>query len=405
MRQDVSLIISDLDDFSSFEKTLEQNWERFQLNGIFSDNQRPFIGSSWNRCKNNFVDPWKKKANIVYDGDSLIDKKDENQLLLNCAIPQMEELFQYYSNQKVSVALFDNNGIMIENLSNKTLARKIEKQGFFPGSDWSENVAGTNAVGTAIIEKKPLQVFSSEHYCQGWHPWLSTSAPIHDPFTKQVIGILGLTSEKDLIKGHDIHLMMNQTKKISHALSLSLMKEHGVLFQSLYSTNQDPIIIFDLHGKVIWGNNAARYLLHVTEGILLANFLGHDDDQILDSSTSLQISGNLIGGKNWDITIHPFRIGSHLLGGMAVFLKNQHHNLPLTNGKKLSTKHAFEDIVTNDENMVSLMKKAKKSAFSDKNLFIHGETGTGKRAVGSIDSFLWSKKQASFCGGELWCDP
>ena len=388
MRQDVSLIISDLDDFSSFEKTLEQNWERFQLNGIFSDNQRPFIGSSWNRCKNNFVDPWKKKANIVYDGDSLIDKKDENQLLLNCAIPQMEELFQYYSNQKVSVALFDNNGIMIENLSNKTLARKIEKQGFFPGSDWSENVAGTNAVGTAIIEKKPLQVFSSEHYCQGWHPWLSTSAPIHDPFTKQVIGILGLTSEKDLIKGHDIHLMKNQTKKISHALSLSLMKEHGVLFQSLYSTNQDPIIIFDLHGKVIWGNNAARYLLHVTEGILLSNFLGHDDDQILDSSTSLQISGNLIGGKNWDITIHPFRIGNHLLGGMAVFLKHQHHNVPLTNGKKLSTKHAFEDIVTNDENMVSLMKKAKKSAFSDKNLFIYGETGTGKELlVQSIHSF------------------
>ena len=63
---------------------------------------------------------------------------------------------------------------------------------------------------------------------------------------------------------------------------------------------------------------------------------------------------------------------------MAVFLKHQHHNVPLTNGKKLSTKHAFEDIVTNDENMVSLMKKAKKSAFSDKNLFIYGETGTGK---------------------------
>ena len=73
---------------------------------------------------------------------------------------------------------------------------------------------------------------------------------------------------------------------------------------------------------------------------------------------------------------------------MAVFLKHQHHNVPLTNGKKLSTKHAFEDIVTNDENMVSLMKKAKKSAFSDKNLFIHGETGTGKELlVQSIHSF------------------
>ena len=48
--------------------------------------------------------------------------------------------------------------------------------------------------------------------------------------------------------------------------------------------------------------------------------------------------------------------------------------------------------------MVSLLKRAKKSAFSDKNLFIHGETGTGKELlVESIHSFgprsrqpLWS---------------
>ena len=159
MRQDVSLVIKDFDDFSSFEKTLEYNWERFHLNGIFSENQRSFIGSSWDRCKNNFVDPWKKKANIVYYGDSLIDKKEQNQLLLNCANPQMEELFQYYSNQKVSIALFDCNGIMIENLSNETLTRKIEKHGFFPGSDWSENVAGTNAVGTALMRKSLYRFF------------------------------------------------------------------------------------------------------------------------------------------------------------------------------------------------------------------------------------------------------
>ena len=76
----------------------------------------------------------------------------------------MEELFQYYSNQKVSIALFDCNGIMIENLSDGTLARKMEKHRFFSGSDWSENVAGTNAVGTALIEKKPLQVFSSRAF-------------------------------------------------------------------------------------------------------------------------------------------------------------------------------------------------------------------------------------------------
>ena len=58
------------------------------------------------------------------------------------------------------------------------------------------------------------------------------------------------------------------------------------------------------------------------KGCYLSNFLGYHDDQILNSSTTSKISGNLIGGNNWDITIHPFRIGSYLLGGMAVFLKD-----------------------------------------------------------------------------------
>lgn len=388
MFQEGSLIISGSDEILSIEKTLEQNWERFQLSGILPENQRSFIGLSWNRCKSNLVDPWKRKANVIYDAHSLKDKKEENRLLLDCAIPQMEEIFQYYDDQKVSISLFDNNGIMIENRSNRILASKIEKHGFFPGSDWSENVAGTNAVGTSLIEKRPLQVFSSEHYCQGWHSWVSTSVPIHDPFTKQAIGVLGLISEKELIAGHDIQLVLNQTKKVSHALSLSLMKEHGVLFQSLYSTNQDPIVIFDLHGKVIWGNNAANYLLNVSEGMVLSQFVGQSDNGILHASTTMQLSGNLIQGNNWDITIHPFRIGNHLLGGMAVFLKSQLHNVTLTHRKKNMTKHEFADIVTNDETMLSLIKKAKKAAFSDKNLFIHGETGTGKEVlVQAIHSF------------------
>ena len=34
MRQDVSLVIKDIDDLSSLEKTLEYNWERFHLNGV-----------------------------------------------------------------------------------------------------------------------------------------------------------------------------------------------------------------------------------------------------------------------------------------------------------------------------------------------------------------------------------
>ena len=50
--------------------------------------------------------------------------------------------------------------------------------------DWSEAAAGTNAIGTSIISKKPIQVFSAEHYCEGFHSMTCSSSPIFHPYTK-----------------------------------------------------------------------------------------------------------------------------------------------------------------------------------------------------------------------------
>ncbi|WP_428908081.1 sigma-54-dependent Fis family transcriptional regulator [Niallia sp. Krafla_26] len=380
--------MNNIEELSTLEKTLEVNWQRFLKTGVLPENQRSVIHASWDRCKQHFVNPLKMKANIIYYGNALEEKREQNQILLDNAKPIIDSLFQYYSQEMVTISLFDSNGIMIDHLAHQSIADKIEISGFIPGSDWSENVAGTNAIGTGLLERKPLQVFSREHFCQGWHPWVCTSAPIRDPFTNQVIGMLGLTSEKDFVIGHDIELVKNQSKKISHSLSLSMMKEHGFLFQSLYSSNQDPVIIFDLSGKMIWGNHASTYLLHVSEGISLSQFLGYPQDEILTGSPTLQINGNLIDGKTWDITIHPFRIGSQLLGGMAIFQKNSAQTDSESSRKQLTTKHVFDGMVANTNTMTNLIEKAKKAAFSDKNLFIHGETGTGKELlVQSIHAF------------------
>jgi hypothetical protein len=75
------------------------------------------------------------------------------------------------------------------------------------GSSWSEASVGTNAMGTALAERHPLQVCSTEHFTQFVHPWACSAAPVHDPATGEVIGVINLSGGADTAHPHSLGLV------------------------------------------------------------------------------------------------------------------------------------------------------------------------------------------------------
>ena len=85
------------------------------------------------------------------------------------------------------------------------------------GAQWSERWAGTNAIGTSIILKQPIQIFSSEHFSHSCHEWVCSSAPILDPLTSELLGIINLSTTSDSY--HPLSMMktigiVNQIERI-----------------------------------------------------------------------------------------------------------------------------------------------------------------------------------------------
>ena len=64
---------------------------------------------------------------------------------------------------------------------------------FAVGALWSEGGAGTNAIGTALAADHAVQVFAAEHYNEVVQQWTCAAAPVHDPETGRVLGIVDLT--------------------------------------------------------------------------------------------------------------------------------------------------------------------------------------------------------------------
>ena len=76
--------------------------------------------------------------------------------------------------------IVDRNGVPLERRGNPGEDRDFERAGLWTGTIWSEREAGTNGIGTCIVEGRAVTIHRDQHFLTA-HTGLScTSAPIHD---------------------------------------------------------------------------------------------------------------------------------------------------------------------------------------------------------------------------------
>jgi transcriptional regulator of acetoin/glycerol metabolism len=71
--------------------------------------------------------------------------------------------------------------------------------GFVPGANWSEDAVGTSAPGTAIALDRSVQIRGAEHFNRLVQPWSCTAAPVHDPETRRILGVIDVTGGDQVV--------------------------------------------------------------------------------------------------------------------------------------------------------------------------------------------------------------
>jgi hypothetical protein len=92
------------------------------------------------------------------------------------------------------IVISDADGTLLWSDGHPDVLRASGGIDFVPGRMWSESAAGTNGIGTALALGRPVQIFSAEHYNRHVHGWTCSGAPVRDPETGQVLGVLDLSS-------------------------------------------------------------------------------------------------------------------------------------------------------------------------------------------------------------------
>lgn len=99
----------------------------------------------------------------------------------------------------VVIAVGDQAGRLLWIEGDAQLRSLTEGMGFVAGANWAEDAVGTSAPGTALTLERSVQIRGAEHYNRLVHPWSCSAAPVHDPETRRVLGVIDITGGPEVV--------------------------------------------------------------------------------------------------------------------------------------------------------------------------------------------------------------
>ncbi|WP_257168786.1 helix-turn-helix domain-containing protein [Bradyrhizobium sp. SRS-191] len=100
--------------------------------------------------------------------------------LLAIAQASLDRLFHAVGGVGCSVLLADADGTVLDRRGARGDDATFESWGLWTGAVWSERHEGTNAIGTCLVEKRPLTIDRDQHYLTRNSRLFCTTAPIFD---------------------------------------------------------------------------------------------------------------------------------------------------------------------------------------------------------------------------------
>ncbi|MGK5113966.1 GAF domain-containing protein [Geodermatophilus sp. CPCC 205506] len=170
------------------------------------DSVRAVVWDSWRRSLGSGVDP---------DGTaSPVDLLDDDLLAYRAAhplapvLPVIRRLLvEDAEADQMIVAVTDAAGRMLWVEGDRRLRARAETMNFVEGARWSEEVAGTNAPGTALAVDHAVQIYGSEHYRRPVQNWSCSAAPVHHPVTGALLGAIDVTGGDSVASPHVLTLV------------------------------------------------------------------------------------------------------------------------------------------------------------------------------------------------------
>lgn len=379
-----------------------REWERF-IKG--ADDLDPSIipeevASAWRRCRAMKVDPLSPPSLKVLTGEEFSATIKENEKLISISRPFLENLYRFVKGSKYVVALFDRNGIILETLQDEEATAENRKLYWYPGVKWTEDAAGNNAAHTVLKVKKPIRIFSAQHYLRYFHHITASSAPIFAP-NGDLAGGIALTAFYYGANPHTLGMAVAAAKAIENELKAEkALSEYKIVLQAtelayglqkaVISSIPEALIAIDSNGFVSLANDKAKKRLfprmETCENQHISDIWGDDNVRLLqliekhEHLADVEVRIHTPQGEgDFSLTLRPILSSEGIiLGKVLILAEIKRIKSLVTKMIGAKAKFHFEDIQGRNPRFLQTVEQARLVSQNSANVLLLGESGTGK---------------------------
>jgi transcriptional regulator of acetoin/glycerol metabolism len=232
------------------------------------------IRDSWSRCVNEYrLDPTRMQEAVILPQHELREHRERIDDFLRIARHGLEALYQEVAGTGYCVLLTDARGVTVDFIGDLQLDASLRRAGLYLGSDWSERLAGTCGVGTAIATRQALVVHQDDHFDATHIPLTCSAAPLFDPLGRlnAILDVSALISPQAKESQHlALQLVKLYASRVENANFLRWFRRDWVLklhpSPEFVEISPDFLVALDAAGRVIGHNRAAQQLLESEAG-------------------------------------------------------------------------------------------------------------------------------------------
>ncbi len=348
--------------------------------GKSSQRDAPVV-QSWLRCLNDYrLDPARAQEAYIVPATQLKEHREQADELIRISRTAIEGLFRHVMDQNYVLLLSDARGVTVDFLGNPTFNNQLQRAGLYLGSEWSENRAGTCAVGACIVSGDPVIIHQDDHFDTSHIGLTCTAAPIFDTLgdLTAVLDISQLRSPTIKASQHlALHLVTATARRIELANLMARTRHDWILRISrspdFLDVDPEAVLTIDPVGRISGMTHGgfrafARMLgLEGTRGLIGAPVSRFFDIEVDDLP-------RFIRGRSDRERVIRTRSGVPLFAGATAPVVSFRG----TSDPTLRIPRVLRELSFGDPAMEAVQIRASKLAARDVPILIQGETGAGK---------------------------
>jgi transcriptional regulator of acetoin/glycerol metabolism len=233
------------------------------------------IRSSWQRCVHQYgLDPTRMQEARIVPQTRLREHQQRIDDFARIARYGLESLYGQVAQMGYVVLLTDADGVTVDYLGDAAADAGLRRAGLYLGAEWSENGAGTCAVGTALATGQALTVHQADHFDATHIPLTCTAAPLFDSHGQlnAILDISALSSpqakDSQMLA---LYLVRTYASRIEDAYFLRRHRQDWILKLSPASefidVNPEYLIALDANGCIVGHNHRTQQMLTAEPGM------------------------------------------------------------------------------------------------------------------------------------------